>query len=373
MTPEKTGTSPAAQPEVLTPGSLAGKLVFTVERRSGSLVSYQGIYAFDPQTFQRTQVIGAGFKLQAAAVDGQTLLVNHDTDLYRVALDGSGSALLTRTFYPAGQQGAAWLADGKSLAVIDSRDGSPALWQVDNPRSVGVDNPRSVGVDPAAGAWTRLTPTQSSPVELYASPDAAHLYWGQGPCSLQGCVTPPAVWVSTLDGATPQELADVRSPAFPQDPAGNYFAYARSDAQNKSSLFVARLDRKTDRKVDLGGTAADYRLLNYVWSPDGKQLAMQILQRDSYTGAWEQIRNVLLGLPAYGTRELTVTSGLEPHVTWSPDGRRLLLTSTLQIYNQYSVAFRLLDLTTNKVTQLDDKIALSNNDFTSLTNIIWIK
>ena len=102
-------------------------------------------------------------------------------------------------------------------------------------------------------------------------------------------------------------------------------------------------------------------------------MALQILQRDSYTGAWEKIRNVLLGLPSYGTRELVGTNGLEPHVTWSPDGRRLLLTSTLQINNQYSLSFRLLDLTTNKVTQLDDKIALSNNDFTSLTNIFWVK
>jgi len=361
VTPTAPAATPVAQPTAvlpvaLTPGSLAGKLVFTVEQRSGSQTSYQGIYAFDPQTFQRTQVIGAGFKLQAAAEDGQALLVNHDTDLYQVALDGSSPTLLTHTFYPAGQQGAAWLAEGQTLAVIDSRDGSPALWQVD------------LG---AADTWTRLTPAQSSPVELYISPDATHLYWGQGPCSPEGCAAPPPVWVSTLDGAPPQELADVRSPAF--SPAGNYFAYTRSDAQNKSSLFVARLDRKTDRKVDLGGTAADYRLLNYAWSPDGKQLALQILQRDSYTGAWEKIRNVLLGLPAYGTRELPSTSGLEPQVTWSPDGRRLLLTSTLQIYNQYSLAFRLLDLATNKVTQLDDKIGLSNNDFISLTNIIWIK
>jgi hypothetical protein len=360
-----TATAPApasVPPEVISPGSLSGKLVFTVERRSGSLVSYQGIYAFDSQTLQRAQVIGEGYRLQAAAPDGQALLVNQAADLYLVTLDGAPPVLLTHTFYPVGQQGAAWLADGKRLVVIDSRDGSPALWQVD--------------IDAASvGTWTPLTPATSGPVELYPSPDASHMYWGQGPCSSQGCATPPAVWVSTLDGAAPQELTGVRNPAFPQgqNPAGAYFAYTRSDAQSTSSLFVARLDHKTERKVDLGGTAADYRLLNYVWSPDGKQLALQILQRDSYTGAWEKIRNVLLALPTYGTRELPGTNGLEPHIIWSPDGRRLLLTSTLQVHNQYSLSFRLLDLTSNKVTQLDDKIALSNNDFTSLTNIIWVK
>jgi hypothetical protein len=373
-----TPTAPApwgAPPEVLTPGSLSGKLVFTVQRRSGSLVSYQGIYAFDPQTAQRTQVIGEGFKLQAAAEDGQALLVNQATDLYLVTLDGAPPLLLTHTFYPVGQQGAAWMADGKRLAVIDSQDGAPALWQVE------VDAGANIGT------WTRLTPAESGPVELYVSPDPTQLYWGQGPCSPQGCATPPPVWVSILDapterglssaasGAAQRELAGVRSPAFPQGQnlAGAYFAYTRSDAGSTSSLFVSKLGSQTERKVDLGGTAADYRLLNYVWSLDGKQLALQILQRDSYTGAWEKIRNVLLALPSYGTKELVVTNGLEPHVTWSPDGKRLLLTSTLQVNNQYSLSFRLLDLTTNKVTQLDDKIALSNNDFTSLTNIFWVK
>ncbi len=355
-----------APPEVLTPGSLSGKLVFTVQRRSGSLVSYQGIYAFDPQTAQRTQVIGEGFKLQAVALDGQALLVNQATDLYLVTLDGAPPLLLTHTFYPVGQQGAVWMADGKRLAVIDSQDGSPALWQVE------VDSGANIGT------WTRLTPAESGPVELYVSPDPTQLYWGQGPCSPQGCATPPPVWVSTLDSAAPvaagRELTGVRSPAFPQgqNPAAAYFAYTRSDAQSTSSLFVSKLGSQTERKVDLGGTAADYRLLNYVWSPDGKQLALQILQRDSYTGAWEKIRNVLLALPSYGTKELVVTNGLEPHVTWSPDGKRLLLTSTLQVNNQYSLSFRLLDLATNKVTQLDDKIALSNNDFTSLTNIFGL-
>jgi Tol biopolymer transport system component len=385
QTPEIPQASPTAEPGaalpvVLTPGSLSGKLVFTVQRRSGSLVSYQGIYAFDPQTLQRIQVIGNGFKLQAAAADGLALLVNQATDLYLVTLDGAPPLLLTHTFYPVGQQGAAWLADGKRLAVIDSHDGSPALWLVDPPHSMGVD---AVNVE----TWTRLTLAESSPVELYVSPDATQLYWGQGPCSLQGCTTPPPVWVSTLDAPTERglssaapaaaqrELTGVRSPAFPQgqNPAGAYFAYTRSDAKSTSSLFVSKLGSQTERKVDLGGTAADYRLLNYVWSPDGKQLALQILQRDSYTGAWEKIRNVLLGLPSYGTKELVVTNGLEPHVTWSPNGQRLLLTSTLQTNNQYSLSFRLLDLTTNKVTQLDDKIGLSNNDFTSLTNIFWVK
>jgi len=348
-----------------------------------------GVYAFDPAGGPLIRLEGAGFNLQAVSPDGQKLLLNHGPELYLLRLDGSQPQLISNSFNYLGQQNAAWLPDGSRLLLLDRRDGQDGLWLVDDPRSAEGD-PRSAEGASGAG-WQRLTPPDMQAAAVYPGPDGGRVYWGEVTCT-QKTGTSQAdktcgigkVFSSALDGSPPQELAGVRKPAFA--PGGAYFAYTKEDSntqetstRDKSSIFIARLDRKVDRRIELGGSSSDFRVMDYAWSPDGKQLAVQVVARDSYTGHLEDTRTVIITPANWGTRELPFSTGQATQVTWSPDSGRVLLTSTIQDGSVYRIAAQLFDLASGKTSVLDDprsaeggKIDLSATGFLSLANIFWL-
>ena len=234
-----------------------------------------GVYAFDPAgKGPLTRLEKAGFSLQAVSPDGHKLLVNYGAELYLLRLDGSPPQLISNSFSGPVWHGAAWLPDGSKLALLDRRDGQDGVWLVD---------------EKGAG-WQRLSPAELQAGAVYPGPDAGHVYWGVVSCAQnadtgQNTCGYGRVFSSALDGGPPQELAGVRNPVFA--PGGAYFAYTTDNPQDKSSIFVAGLDRKVDRRIELGGTGSDFRVMDYAWSPDGKQLAVQVVARDTYTGRLE--------------------------------------------------------------------------------------
>ena len=326
-----------------------------------------GVYAFDPAGGgPPTRLEKAGFSLQAVSPDGQKLLLNYGPELYLLRLDGSQPQLISNTFSGLVWHGAAWLPDGGKLALLDRRDGQDGVWLVDE----------------KGDGWQRLSPAEQQAAAVYPGPDAERVYWGEVSCvqntsTGQNTCGYGRVFSSTLDGSPPQELAGVRNPVFA--PGGAYFAYTTNNPKDKSSIFVARLDRKVDRRIELGGTGSDFRVMDYAWSPDGKQLAVQVVARDNYTGRQEDTRTVVITPANWGTRELPFSSGQATQVTWSPGGGRVLLTSTVQDGGVYHIAARMFDLVTGKTSELDDprsagggKINLSGGGFLYLTNVFWI-
>jgi len=379
-TPAPTGTAlPGSTPA---PVSGVRGVIFGLADASAAL---SGVYAFDPYGGPPIRLEGAGFNLQAVSPDGQKLLLNYGTELYLLRLDGSPPQLISNSFNDLGQQHAAWLPDGSRLVLLDRRDGQDALWLVEDPRSPRSPQRAGGNAGGISGAgWQRLTPPDRAAAAVYPGPDAGRVYWGEVTCT-QNTGTSQAdktcgtgkVFSSALDGSPPQEVAGVRKPVF--TPGGAYFAYTKEDAKDKSSIFVARLDRKVDRQIELGGSGSDFRVMDYAWSPDGKQLAVQVVARDSYTGHLEDTRTVIITPADWGTRELPFSSGEATQVTWSPGGGQVLLTSTIQDGNVYHIAAQLFDLASGKTSRLDDprsaegdKINLSGTGFLSLTNIFWL-
>jgi hypothetical protein len=361
-TPARTATVVASHP----PAPISGVkgLVFGLGDAATQL---NGVYAFDPTGGRPpTRLEGAGFSLQAVSPDGQKLLVNYGPELYLLRLDGSPPQLISNSFSSRIWHGAAWLPDGSELALLDRRDGQDGVWLVDE----------------SGSGWQRLSPVEVQAGAIYPGPDAGHVYWGEISCAQdastgQNTCGYGRVFASALDNNPPQELAGVRNPVFA--PGGTYFAYTTDDPKDKSSIFVARMDRKVDRRIELGGTGSDFRVMDYAWSPDGKQLAVQVVARDSYTGHLENTRTVIITPANWGTRELPFISGQATQITWSPNGGKVLLTSTVQDGDVYHIAGRMVDLASGKTTELNDpriagdgKINLSGAGFLYLANVFWI-
>ena len=346
-----------------------------------------GVYAFDPAGGGVTRLEAAGFSLQAVSPDGQKLLLNYGPELYLLHLDGSPPQLISNSFGGSVWHGAAWLPDGSKLALLDRRDGQDGVWLVNDPQSPRSAGGNAGGVD--GPGWQRLSPAELQAGAVYPGPDAGHVYWGEVACAQnsstgQNTCGYGRVFSSALDGSPPQELAGVSNPVFA--PGGAYFAYTTDNPEDKSSIFVARLDRKIDRRIELGGTGSDFRVMDYAWSPDGKQLAVQVVARDTYTGRVEDTRTVVITPANWGTRELPFSRGQATQVTWSPGGGRVLLTSTVQNGSVYHIAARMFDLGSGKTSELGDprstegdprsaeggKINLSGAGFLYLTNVFWI-
>ncbi len=353
----------------LTPALPAGRgtVVFGVDKKQAEGYQSQGVFRYDVATGKVSQAAGTGFDLQSAAPDGSRMLINKGSQLYLANLDGSNQILLDDHFAPDDGIGAMWLADGKSIVLVSNRDGSNAIWLI------------------GSEARTRVTPPGSSPIALYPSPDPKRVYWESGSCNSGNICTRLGTWFSALDGSQTSPVSGVLHPSFNNN--GTYFAYSYLTAQNISSLAVASLDRQSDHPLPMPGS----NLLDYAWSPDGKSLSVLAAVRSDYSGKWFGVRHFILGLPGLGIQEMPRLPGLTGRTLWSPDGKSLLQVVTEQMpgagtatppqqsgadsqasTGDYRLDFRLLDLSSKKITTLDDKIGLSGPDFLLVSNIFWV-
>jgi hypothetical protein len=340
--------------------SLAGKVVFGAARRREERLEALGVYALDPQTGESTQVLGEGFTLQSLSADGKLLLANRGASLYLIPLDGSpGSTglpgwLLADNFFTGGQLGALIAPDGSAVYMITGDGSLNTLWHT----------------DPNGEVREAISQPGDTPVEIYALVGGSQLVFANGLCPGNGDCSPAETAVVALSG-TPFNLTGVYRPAFAPD--ASRLAYTTYDKNQRSSLSVASLDRKLDRPVNLGGTAADFRLMDYAWSPDSQKLSLLLLARSDYSGKWLETRHVLLTPANWGTQELPFVSGLNPRTLWSPDGSHILLTSTLQDTNgAYALSFNLYDLAARKTTPLNGTIGLPGADVIITTNLYWL-
>ena len=362
ITPLGTGLTPAA-------GSGPGSIVFGVDKKLAAGYQSQGVYGYDVAAGKVTRLAGYGFDLQSVAPDGSRMLINQGSRLFLANMDGSNQTVLDEHFAPDDGIGAAWLADGKSIAVVSARDGSNAIWLL----------------GPDGKSWTRLTPPGSSPIALYPSPDPKHIYWESGSCDSGAICTRLGSWYTALDGSQTTPISGVLNPIFNNE--GSNFAYSYLDAKNISSLAVSSRDRQSDRPIAMPGS----NLLDYAWSPGGKSLSVLAAVRSDYSGKWLGVRHFILSLPGLGIQEMPRLPGLNGRTLWSPNGKSLLQVVTEQLpgagtstppqqsgadsqasTGDYRLDFRLLDLTSKKISSLDDKIGLSGPDFLLVSNIFWV-
>ena len=166
------------------------------------------------------------------------------------------------------------------------------------------------------------------------------------------------LWMTSWDGSQALQLTNRKdeNESTPRwSPDGRYLAFisSRDDKKERDQLWL--LDRTGGEARQL--TDVDGSVVDYAWSPDGKSIALVLLDRDpndppgdekkdddappkpivvdrfqfkqdvdGYLGVRRQ-RLVLLDIAAGKTRRLTTGDFNEHFPSWSPDGTRIAFTS----------------------------------------------
>ncbi len=240
--------------------------------------------------------------------------------VFVISSDQTGGRLLTPD-ETAQLRASSWSPDGKKIAFFALRNEDlpmrqkyriplhyPLYWM----DATGGNQERLVDVPVSSFAWS---PDSRSLLFVSAYEDPAH----DDPEVIKGLKIPmSAVYLLDLRTRSKRRVTDFGKNCYASwSPDGTRLAISFGDSQ-KSDIYVATLDGKQTRRI----TDSEGIKVRPVWSPDGKRIAYVsfILQATGF------LQNAYV-IESDGTNNRKVGDGNPYEVSWSVDGKSLLLQS----------------------------------------------
>jgi Tol biopolymer transport system component len=220
-------------------------------------------------------------------------------DIYALEPDGS-TTQLTRAL--GADSMPAWSPDGKQIAFVSERDGSPRVYVM-----------RADGSSQHALVQNSLTES-GSPAW---SPDGKRVAF-EGREQAQGAF---AVYVVGRDGKQPQRVSgggtDARQPAWRPDGQRLALAVKRADGWY---LCTAQPDGAGLQPI-LKDAASKSEVPDIAWSPDGSKIGFASDRDDAKGDVY------VVNADGSGLHRLTQSPGRDDRPTWSADGSQILFQS----------------------------------------------
>lgn len=293
--------------------------------------------------------------------------------------DGSDNKQITRT--PFSENGAVWIKDGSKIAFLSSESGSSQIWEM-NPDGTGRKQLSNTDKDIEGFAFSpdeskvllvSQVKTVKSTADKYPDLDKAtgvvitdlmYKHWDEW------VTTVPHPFVADFDGntvGTPIDILEGEPFESPMKPFGGIEQLAWNTTSDKvaytcrkkvgleyalstnSDIYVYDLKSKQTMNISDGNGGYD---TNPTYSPDGKSIAWQSMERDGY----ESDQNRLMVMDLETGKKSFVSKDFDSNVDsycWSADSKSLYFTGVWhgesQIYN--------VDLSAgNKITALTEGV-----------------
>ena len=325
----------------------ANRFIFSIEQRQEEFTQSAGVFAYDLTAQTLYQILGEGYQLEDIDAGGTRLLVSEGSQLFTADLEGNLTPITENLTLTDRKASAFWLPDGLRLVVLTDEGDQQVLSRV----------------DPAGGTWETLATGEIT--GMIKPTDDTSVYWYAGQCAPDnGCDT-DTLW-RTQNGNS-ETFAELPLASVSGD--GSNYAWTENAESDLMILYARSADGSWQNYVYLPGN----RLLDMAWAPLGSRLAMLSAVRSDYTGKSTDASVFVVETGGMSFNEYYAFPGLNPSVTWSPDGGSLLLTSTLTADEGYGLQFRIMNLTSGLFETLDETLQIGSSSFVNVNHIFWIK
>jgi DNA-binding beta-propeller fold protein YncE len=215
-------------------------------------------------------------------------------DIWVIEPDGTNPRSLTQT-ETVSELAPAWSPDGRRIAFVSCTECTTSdIWIM----------------DADGGGLRRITNDAALDGAPAWSPDGTRIAYHSGPDGES------AIYLIGVDGTGRRRLSQGADIAPAWAPGGGKIAFVRFIPGIYSSLFVINSDGSGERRL----TEPSIWVRQAAWSPDGKQIALAIMDVETTT-------NDLFVMNADGSNLTRLTEGQGiGTVTWAPDGSSILLT-----------------------------------------------
>jgi dipeptidyl aminopeptidase/acylaminoacyl peptidase len=314
-----------------------------------------GVFLFDFARGQVETIAPEGYRLQDVSPDGRYLLLSRGPELYLTRQDGTVPRLVTDQLLSYSTTAAVWMGDGQHLAWIEGSGDENRLY-----------------LCPVAGAAfssedkTALDTGETNPVTLHPIQQGEGLAWEYGACQSGACAR-KGIRVAGTNGSVRVDIPGAHHPAISS--TLSMLAYVQEGEATQNQLVIVSLeDGSPIRSFELPGN----HLLDFVWSPDGRSLAVLNLNRSDYSGRWFDIRTFVLQPTSWTRKELAPAFGLNARVIWSADGKNLLLSGTVQSDLEYAVEMAVVDIARNKAATHQVPGLMSGEEVVLTGGLKWL-
>lgn len=190
------------------------------------------------------------------------------------------------------------------------------------------------------------------------------IYWYEGTCEPDLPCDDVMIW--RLNDGEPESFAALDRAKFSK--SGNEYAWVEPSGDSNLILYTRYTDQTGQDYVYLPGN----RWVDMSWSPTSDQIAIMTIARSDYSGRSSDARIFAVNANTMVSREVLSYPGLNPSFYWKPDGKALLIASTLQADEGYQLNISQLDLGTSAFSSLNEELIFQSTDYLTINELFWI-